>query len=234
MIFFNFRPDRAREITRTLVDPEFDGFTRQFFPVTFVCNTEYDLSLIHIYLRRRQDPSGGHVPGPPLGAGVEGAHGVDLIVKKLAPHRLVHQGREHVQNAAPQGELAHALHPVSYTHLEWNSENTIAQRKSKVGSSYSYLSLDAGVPETDLESLHESVPSAFNLERLATDHLLIDELKTALRKWKPWAEELLELYLSGAKRSCTNSLCEKYRLSDRAIQKRKTAFEKFVLDFLKK
>ena len=84
---------------------------------------------------------------------------------------------------------------------EWNSENTIAQRKRKVGSS---------------------------------DHLLIDELKTALRKWKPWAEELLELYLSGAKRSCTNSLCEKYRLSDRAIQKRKTAFEKFVLDFLKK
>ena len=33
VIFFNFRPDRAREITRTLVDPEFDGFTRQFFPV---------------------------------------------------------------------------------------------------------------------------------------------------------------------------------------------------------
>lgn len=117
---------------------------------------------------------------------------------------------------------------------EWNSENTIAQRKRKVSSSYSFLSLDAGVPENGLESLHESVPSALNLESLATDHLLIEELKTALRKWKPWAEELLELYLSGAKRSCTNSLCEKYRLSDRAIQKRKTAFEKFVLDFLKK
>ena len=117
---------------------------------------------------------------------------------------------------------------------EWNSENTVTQRKRKVSSSYLFLSLDAGVPETGLESLHESVPSAFNLESLATDHLLIDELKTALRKWKPWAEELLELYLSGAKRSCTNSLCEKYKLSDRAIQKRKTAFEKFVLDFLKK
>ena len=117
---------------------------------------------------------------------------------------------------------------------EWNSENTVTQRKRKVSSSYLFLSLDAGVPETGLESLHESVPSAYNLESLATDHLLIEELKTALRKWKPWAEELLELYLSGAKRSCTNSLCEKYRLSDRAIQKRKTAFEKFVLDFLKK
>lgn len=65
-------------------------------------------------------------------------------------------------------------------------------------------------------------------------HVLIEAVKTALCKWKPWAVELLELYLSGANRSCTNSLCEKYRLSDRAIQKRKAAFEKFVLDFLKK
>ena len=48
VIFFNFRPDRAREITRTLVDPEFDGFTRQFFPLTFVCNTEYDASMPNV------------------------------------------------------------------------------------------------------------------------------------------------------------------------------------------
>ena len=48
IIFFNFRPDRAREITRSLVDPEFDGFTRQFFPLTFVCNTEYDASMPNV------------------------------------------------------------------------------------------------------------------------------------------------------------------------------------------
>ncbi len=48
VIFFNFRPDRAREITRALVDPEFDGFTRQFFPVTFVCNTEYDVTMPNV------------------------------------------------------------------------------------------------------------------------------------------------------------------------------------------
>ena len=39
IIFFNFRPDRAREITRAIVDPEFDGFQREFFPTTYVCNT---------------------------------------------------------------------------------------------------------------------------------------------------------------------------------------------------
>ena len=48
VIFFNFRPDRAREITRTLVDPAFDGFTRQLFPVTFVCNTEYDATMPNV------------------------------------------------------------------------------------------------------------------------------------------------------------------------------------------
>ena len=48
VIFFNYRPDRAREITRTLVDPDFDGFTRQFFPVTFVCNTEYDATMPNV------------------------------------------------------------------------------------------------------------------------------------------------------------------------------------------
>ncbi len=44
VVFFNFRPDRAREITRTLVDPEFTGFERKngFFPLTFVCMTQYD------------------------------------------------------------------------------------------------------------------------------------------------------------------------------------------------
>ena len=48
VIFFNYRPDRAREITRTLVDPDFDGFTRQIFPLTFVCNTEYDATMPNV------------------------------------------------------------------------------------------------------------------------------------------------------------------------------------------
>lgn len=43
VVFFNFRPDRAREITRALVDPAFDGFERGVWPqVGFVCLTEYD------------------------------------------------------------------------------------------------------------------------------------------------------------------------------------------------
>ena len=48
IIFFNYRPDRAREITRAIVDPEFDGFQREYFPTTYVCNTEYDASMPNV------------------------------------------------------------------------------------------------------------------------------------------------------------------------------------------
>ncbi|MBR3641088.1 MAG: 2,3-bisphosphoglycerate-independent phosphoglycerate mutase [Oscillibacter sp.] len=56
VIFFNFRPDRARQITRALVDPDFDGFTRQFFPLTFVCNTEYDATMPNVEIAFPHEP----------------------------------------------------------------------------------------------------------------------------------------------------------------------------------
>lgn len=43
VIFFNFRPDRARQLTQVLVDPAFNGFERtQIKPLTFVTFTQYD------------------------------------------------------------------------------------------------------------------------------------------------------------------------------------------------
>jgi len=56
VIFFNFRPDRAREITRTLVFDDFDGFPRKngFFPLYYVCMTQYDKTFgdrVHVAYR---------------------------------------------------------------------------------------------------------------------------------------------------------------------------------------
>ena len=50
VIFFNFRPDRARQITRSFVDPEFSGFERRngFFPVSFVCMAQYDATMPNV------------------------------------------------------------------------------------------------------------------------------------------------------------------------------------------
>ena len=44
VIFFNFRPDRARQLTRTFIQPDFEGFQRAngYFPLQFVSMTQYD------------------------------------------------------------------------------------------------------------------------------------------------------------------------------------------------
>ena len=50
VIFFNFRPDRARQITRSFVDPDFKGFERKkgFFPLHYVCMTQYDATMPNV------------------------------------------------------------------------------------------------------------------------------------------------------------------------------------------
>ncbi|MGL4790542.1 MAG: 2,3-bisphosphoglycerate-independent phosphoglycerate mutase [Anaerotignaceae bacterium] len=47
VIFFNFRPDRAREITRAFCDKEFNGFerTKDTTALTYICFTEYDKTI---------------------------------------------------------------------------------------------------------------------------------------------------------------------------------------------
>lgn len=48
IFFLNFRPDRARELTRAFADPAFDGFEHEYFPVTFVCAAQYDADIPNV------------------------------------------------------------------------------------------------------------------------------------------------------------------------------------------
>ena len=56
VIFFNFRPDRAREITRSIVDPNFDGFeTKKIKDLYFVCMTPYDETIPNVEVAYRKE-----------------------------------------------------------------------------------------------------------------------------------------------------------------------------------
>lgn len=50
IVFFNFRPDRAREITRALNDTEFNGFAREGLDLTYVTLTQYDRTLENVHV----------------------------------------------------------------------------------------------------------------------------------------------------------------------------------------
>lgn len=56
VIFFNFRPDRAREITRALVDKEFDGFETKPLNLYFVCFTNYDETISNVNIAFKKEP----------------------------------------------------------------------------------------------------------------------------------------------------------------------------------
>ena len=56
VIFFNFRPDRAREITRALVDPNFDGFENKNLNLFFVCFTSYDETMPNVSIAFKKEP----------------------------------------------------------------------------------------------------------------------------------------------------------------------------------
>lgn len=57
VIFFNFRPDRAREITRAFCDEEFTGFERKngFMPLTYVCFKDYDETIANKYVAFKKE-----------------------------------------------------------------------------------------------------------------------------------------------------------------------------------
>ncbi len=74
IIFFNFRGDRPREITRAFVDPDFNGFERKANPkVYFVCMTQYDKSI----------PAAIAYPKPPKMKNILGEYLADLGITEF-------------------------------------------------------------------------------------------------------------------------------------------------------
>lgn len=74
VIFFNFRPDRAREITRAFVDDDFTGFDRgKRLPLYYVCMTEYDATMPNVHVAF--EPENVKMP---LG-GVVSSHGLKQL-----------------------------------------------------------------------------------------------------------------------------------------------------------
>jgi len=56
VIFFNFRPDRAREITRAIVDKDFNEFETKKMDLYFVCFTNYDETMPNVHIAFKKEP----------------------------------------------------------------------------------------------------------------------------------------------------------------------------------
>lgn len=116
---------------------------------------------------------------------------------------------------------------------KWDRARLAEKRNRRAGRAFQILSLDAPINESeDSMSLVDLIGVDMQVEFIACDQVLMDELRKALASWKPWANELLEMYLQGQKRTCTDVLAEKYAVSPQVIRKYKRQFEEFIKKFL--
>ena len=121
---------------------------------------------------------------------------------------------------------------VSYDeYRRWNSRHTISERNRKEGKKFHHLSLDAVLNESDGIELLECVGGIEDIDAAAMDEILMKELKRKLAAWKPWATDMLEIYLAGNKRTCSAAMAAKYGVSEQVIRKYKRQFEEFIKNF---
>lgn len=111
----------------------------------------------------------------------------------------------------------------------WIREHMASKRNRDAGKGYQILSLDAPVADSDgVETMFDTISAGGSVEESICVEMLLTDLRETLAAWKSWANDLLDIYLQGRKRSCTELMAQKYSVSSQVIRKYKRQFEDFV------
>lgn len=117
---------------------------------------------------------------------------------------------------------------------KWHREHMASERNRQIGKNMQKLSIDMRLfGMEDVESLQDVLSSGEDMEKSVYDQMLLDDLRRELAAWKPWGNDLLDFYLEGQTRECTDFLSEKYGVSPQVIRKYKRQFENFIKNFLR-
>ena len=115
---------------------------------------------------------------------------------------------------------------------KWHSGRVISERNRKNKKKHKHISLNTTVTAEGTEELLNVIPSDYRLDEIVHDRVLMEELRNALCSWMPWANDILDVYLSGRQRHATTLLAKKYAVSEQTIRSYKRRFESFVIAFL--
>ena len=117
---------------------------------------------------------------------------------------------------------------------EWHSGRVISERNRENKKKHEHISLNATLTAEGTEVLLNIVSSDYRLDETVHDRILMEELRNVLHSWMPWANDILNVYLSGKQRHATAWLAKKYAVSEQTIRSYKRRFEAFVKAFLSK
>lgn len=118
-------------------------------------------------------------------------------------------------------------------HRRWCNERKPIYRNLQAQKIIKFLSIDATFDAgTEENSLLAFLPSETDVIGIVQSDIAMEQLRVALREWKPWAENMLDFYLSGKKRTCNSFFMLRYGISERQVERYKAQFEEFVKKFL--
>ena len=107
----------------------------------------------------------------------------------------------------------------------------MAERHSDSENTESALALDAPLSELPKIPIIDTVPGSNSAEDEFFKAHLVEDLLESLDEWKPWAHELLRLYMNGQRRSSTKWLAKTCGVSEQMARRYKKAFRKHIEEF---
>lgn len=161
LIFFNFRPDRARQIIRAFADPDFDGFERKKKVKIFIATmTEYDKTIPNTYVA-----FGEHIPENTLGEILAANHKKQLRIAETEKYAHVtfffNGGREDEFD----GEDRILIHSPKVATYDLQPEMSAFEVKDKVVEaikSEKYDNIILNFANTDMVGHTGIIPAAVN------------------------------------------------------------------------
>ena len=111
----------------------------------------------------------------------------------------------------------------------WHRDHMASVRNQARGKRFQHLSFEtmAFQKKRASEDGVSYVPDD-QVENLVCDKAILLELRKELAAWKPWGNDLLDLYLLGQKRVCTKILTRKYGVSPQTARKYRRQFEEYI------
>ena len=102
-------------------------------------------------------------------------------------------------------QFAETAIELSLIHIydKWHSQQVYAQRKRKIGEQYGKVSFQDTTSVGEGLTYEEVIGNGFDLEEAVIKDNQLETLKQVLAEWKPWALDVLTLYLSEKKEEAT-------------------------------
>ena len=115
---------------------------------------------------------------------------------------------------------------------EWHRENETKRRRRIQDEDVVVLSLNAKVNGGEGDELIDLIPGKDNTEEDVLMNLLFVELRCRLAAWKPWANELLSVFMTLPKDQIISFIVNKDGVTIRTAQRRKKELENYIRKFL--